>query len=212
MIENQFYYQAIQDLAPGAVFSFPADQPWDYSNLEWFSPDIPEPSENEIEVEAAGLQETFVSTEYLRLRQAAYPPVSNLANALYEDSIGNPVPLADYYSSYAAVNALYPPTALASGVLYTGRGSGLGPEDLNVSYYVTFDSSLMSESETELYVPGTGTVIPYGSGGAGKFDSIGNCFNPGDYQLQIRRTSTSTVLAEITVPLNPAGQNVPFGT
>lgn len=97
-----------------------------------------------------------------------------------------------------------------TGILFTGRGAGLGPEDLNVSYYNAFNSVSMTESETELYVPGTDTVIAYGSGGAGKFDSLGNCFNPGDYELQIRQASTGRVIATFECPLAPAGTDVTF--
>ena len=97
-----------------------------------------------------------------------------------------------------------------SGIIFTGRGSGLGPQDLNVSYYTAFNSVSMTESETELYVPGTSTTIAYGSGGSGQFDSMGNCFNPGDYLLQIRETATSMVIAEFECPLAPAGVDVSF--
>jgi hypothetical protein len=99
-----------------------------------------------------------------------------------------------------------PPT----GVIFTGRGSGLGPEDLNVSYYTEWNSVSMLESDTELYVPGTATTIAYGSGGPGQFDSFGNCFNPGDYLIQIRQASTSRVIAEFECPLAPAGTDVAF--
>lgn len=97
-----------------------------------------------------------------------------------------------------------------TGILFTGRGSGLGPEDLNVSYYTEFNSVSMTESETELYVPGTAIVIPYGSGGPNAFDSMGNAFNPGDYLLQIRETATGMVIAEFECPLNPTGEDVSF--
>ena len=103
-------------------------------------------------------------------------------------------------------NIVNPPT----GILFTGRGGGLGPLDLNVSYYTEFNSSTMAESDTELYIPGTATVIAYGSGGPGQFDSAGNCFAPGDYLMQIREVATSRVIAEFEVPLNPAGENVTF--
>jgi hypothetical protein len=103
-------------------------------------------------------------------------------------------------------NIVNPPT----GILFTGRGAGLGPEDLNVSYYTEFNSVSMTEAETELFVPGTSTVIAYGSGGAGQFDSAGDCFTPGDYLMQIRETATSRVIAEFEVPLNPANEDVAF--
>jgi hypothetical protein len=97
-----------------------------------------------------------------------------------------------------------------AGTLFTGRGSGLGPQDLNESYYTAFNSVSMTESETELFVPGTSTVISYGSGGPGQFDSMGNCFAVGDYLLQIRETATGMVIAEFECPLNPAGEDVAF--
>jgi hypothetical protein len=97
-----------------------------------------------------------------------------------------------------------------TGTLFTGRGGGLGPLDLNVSYYTAFNSVSMSESETELFVPGTSTVIPYGSGGPGQFDSMGNCFAVGDYLLQIRESATGMVIAEFECPLAPAGVEVAF--
>lgn len=97
-----------------------------------------------------------------------------------------------------------------TGLLFTGRGAGIGPEDLNVSYYNAFNSVSMTEAETELYIPGTATTIAYGSGGPGQFDSFGNCFNPGDYLMQIRETATSMVIAEFECPLNPAGEDVAF--
>lgn len=98
-----------------------------------------------------------------------------------------------------------------TGILFTGRGSGLGPEDLNVSYYTEFNSVSMAEADTELYVPSTAITIPYGSGGPNAFDSMGNAFNPGGpYTMQIRETATSMVIAEIEVPLNAAGEDVAF--
>lgn len=103
-------------------------------------------------------------------------------------------------------NVVYPTT----GILFTGRGSGRRPEDLNVSYYTEFDSSSTTEAETELYIPGTGIVVPYGSGGPGQFDTMGDCFNVGDYRLQVRESATNYVIAEIVVPLNPAGEDVAF--
>jgi hypothetical protein len=102
-------------------------------------------------------------------------------------------------------NIVNPPT----GILFTGRGAGLGPLDLNVSYYTLFNSVSLTESETELYVPGTATVIPYGSYPGG-FDSLGNCFTLGNYLLQIRETATGSVIAEFECPLAPAGENVSF--
>jgi hypothetical protein len=97
----------------------------------------------------------------------------------------------------------------ATGTIFTGRGSGVGPLDLNVSYFVTWNGNT-PEADTELYIPGTSTTLAYGSGGAGQFDSVGNCFVTGDYLVQIRQASTGFVLAEFECPLSLAGENVDF--
>lgn len=149
---------------------------------------------------------TAVSSQTLASRPA---PMQDTLDALtaITNTLGANLIAVDAATSVDDINNIVNPP---SGLLFTGRGGGLGPQDLNVSYYNAFDSVSMTEAETELFVPGTSTVISYGSGGAGKFDSFGNCFNPGDYLMQIRETATGRVIAEFEVPLNPAGQNVAF--
>ena len=118
-------------------------------------------------------------------------------------------------SSTATINAAVSTTALysfnpanvpftpaASGLLSTGRGGdGDGPLDLNNSIYTQFNSTTLTESETELYVPGTSTVISYGVVVPNGFTSNGDCFTPGDYRVQIRQAATGLVLAEFVCPL-----------
>ena len=124
------------------------------------------------------------------------------------DALGADLVAVDAATSVDEINNIVNPP---NGILFTGRGAGLGPEDLNVSYYTAFNSVSMTEAETELYVSSTATTIAYGSGGPGQFDSAGNCFNSGGpYTVQIRETATSRVIAEIEIPLNPAGENVAF--
>jgi hypothetical protein len=185
---------------------------------------LPEAKENgAIELKQQGDVDT---AQVLTLNYLTSDVVSAVAS---QDLIDRPAPLQDVLDEMVAVtdalgadliavdaatsvdeinNIVNPPT----GILFTGRGSGLGPEDLNVSYYVEFNSVSLTEAETELYVPGTDTVIPYNDkiGLNGGFDSAGNCFNPGDYLIQIRETATSRVIAEFEVPLNPTGENVAF--
>lgn len=147
--------------------------------------------------------------------QAALPEIDRLpeAQAVIENVNELTVQLQAELAAIATATTItevndiaYPPT----GILFTGRGSGVGPEDLNISYYVEWNSTSMLESDTELYVPGTSTVIPYGSAGPNEFDSVGNCFIPGNYLIQIRQASTSRVIAEFQVPLNASGENVSF--
>ena len=102
-------------------------------------------------------------------------------------------------------NIINPPT----GIISTGRGSS-GPLDLNVSEYTEFNSTTLTEAETELYIPGTSTVINYGEFVPNKFDSAGNCFLLGNYLVQIREVATSLVLAEFECPLNAENVDISF--
>jgi hypothetical protein len=109
-------------------------------------------------------------------------------------------------SSTAALYSFNPAdvpfTPAASGLLSTGRGGdGDGPLDLNNSIYTQFNSTTLTESETELYVPGTSTVISYGVVVPNGFTSNGDCFTLGDYRVQIRQAATGFVLAEFVCPL-----------
>ena len=105
-------------------------------------------------------------------------------------------------------NIVNPPT----GILSTGRGGdGDGPLDLNNSFYTEFNSVSMTEAETELYVPGTSTVITYGAVVPNGFTSNGDCFTTGDYRVQIREVATGMVISEFVCPLAvSANEDVPF--
>ena len=93
-----------------------------------------------------------------------------------------------------------PFTPTASGLLFTGRGIS-GPLDLNPSYYNEFNSTTLTEAETELFIPATSTVLTYGNPVPGEFDSGGDCFTTGNYTVQIRQAATGFVLAEFECPL-----------
>jgi hypothetical protein len=150
---------------------------------------------------------TAVSSQELIDRPARFQSVLDSMTAV-TDALDSNLTAIEAATSVDEINNIVNPPG---GILFTGRGAGLGPQDLNVSYYTAFNSVSMAESETELYVPSTDTVIPYGSGGPGQFDSMGNCFSPeGPYVIQIRESATSRVIAEITVPLAPAGVDVAF--
>ena len=120
-------------------------------------------------------------------------------NALSDTLAANLAAIAAATTVGEVNNIVNPPT----GIINIGRGA-VGPLDLNVSEYTEFNSTSMTEAETELYVPGTSTVIPYGidpETGLGTFDSAGDCFTLGDYLIQIREVATSMVIAEFECPL-----------
>jgi hypothetical protein len=94
-----------------------------------------------------------------------------------------------------------------SGIISTGRGGdGDGPLDLNNSVYTQFNSTIYTESQTELFIPGTNIVLNYGEVVPNGFTSDGDCFAPGDYLVQIRVATggegpPGLVLAEFECPL-----------
>ena len=104
------------------------------------------------------------------------------------------------------VNAAYKP----SGVINTGR-SGASVNDLAPSYFSSLSNMPegVDQSGLELYVPGTGVVMPYipTLPSPFKFDSWGDCFVSGDYRLVIRVAATGQVLSTV-YPEAGANQNI----
>jgi hypothetical protein len=121
-------------------------------------------------------------------------------------------------TTLAAVAAATSATQVSSlafppyGRISTGRGGdGDGPLDLNNSFYTEFNSTSLTEAETELYIPGTDIVLNYGAVVPNGFTSNGDCFVPGDYLVQIREAATGLVLSEFQCPLTTVNINVQFG-
>jgi hypothetical protein len=133
-------------------------------------------------------------------------------------------------SASASFTLTVNPAPQPSGVLNTGR-SGAGPQDLAPSYFPSLSNmpAGVTEADLELYIPGTNTVIPYNNSlpAPFKFDSMGNCYNSGDYRTVIRVAETGAVLATVSpvagpnkdifwlynpvVPAAPTGSSVAIG-
>ena len=90
------------------------------------------------------------------------------------------------------------PNPVISGTIATSRTGN----DFNDSSYVTFYSTSLVESDTELFIPSTSTVIPYIL--PTQFNAFSEAFNTGDYRVQIREVSTGVVLANFICPEAPA--------
>jgi len=130
--------------------------------------------------------------------------VLDAVNVLAVDLSANLAAIAAATTVDEINNIVNPPT----GIIAIGRGYNVSPLDLNNSFYSQFNSVSLTQADTELYVPGSSTVIPYGSIPGG-FDSIGDCFAFGNYLIQIRETATSMVIAEFECPLG-ANQDISF--
>ncbi len=95
---------AILSLLPNAEFAIEDNS---YDKIQWFD-ERPMPSREEVEAEVTRLQSEWVRTEYKRQRQPEYPPITDLADALYWQSQGDDSKLTEYYQKVAAVKNKYP--------------------------------------------------------------------------------------------------------
>lgn len=97
---------SIRSLRPLANFSITGSS---YAGLTWLSPDIPQPSESEVEVERARLQAEWDAAEYRRKRAEEYPGIDALTVALWEAQIeGRPASAAELQVLREAIKAKYP--------------------------------------------------------------------------------------------------------
>lgn len=108
---------ALTSLAAGAQWQASAtgDLDADYASIEWYSPEIEQPSQAACATEIARIiaeepsrEEYEAATEYQRLRRPEYPPLENLADAIYWNESGDPTKLAAYVAECEAVKAKYP--------------------------------------------------------------------------------------------------------
>ena len=79
----------------------------DYEKLVFHSGGI-KPTLEELNTEVSRLQQDYDSKLYQRQRAKEYPPLQDLADALYWQAQGNLQPMTDYLAACAAVKALYP--------------------------------------------------------------------------------------------------------
>ena len=74
---------AIKELA-GKSCSFNSDG---VKILDWHTPDIPQPSESDIEAKVKEYETEWTACEYSRNRQAEYPDWGDQLNKIYDDGV-----------------------------------------------------------------------------------------------------------------------------
>lgn len=100
---------AIKSLRPGSKFSFKKDmdgnQRAEAEFLDWFDTNqTPAPTVEEMHAETARLE----SLKYQKSRAAEYPPLSELADALYWQQQGDDSKMTAYLAAVDAVKEKYP--------------------------------------------------------------------------------------------------------
>ena len=80
----------------------------DYSGLEWLDDSIQKPSREELEATVTILQKEWDDLEYQRLRVTKYPPLADLADALFWQQQGDNSKMESYLEKVSAVKTQYP--------------------------------------------------------------------------------------------------------
>lgn len=113
--------QALNNLRPGSQWSLNGDLAWveitdadgnatgEYgvAGLVWHDTTVC-PTREEIETEIARLDSEYTSTEYQRLRAPEYPPLADLADALFWQSQGDESKMTIYLAKIEVVKQKYP--------------------------------------------------------------------------------------------------------
>ena len=107
---------ALKNLCPDAQFVLDGGEiQWELddngnetpSNLTWFS-STPIPTKAQLDAELVRVAAGFAATEYQRKRREAYPPLSELADALYHQQNGDESQMTAYLAKVEAVKVKYP--------------------------------------------------------------------------------------------------------
>lgn len=95
---------ALLSLRPGEQWTLYGN---DYQKLIWHDVTIP-PTLEELQTEMTRLQTDYDAKEYQRQRARAYPPLEDLADAIYWQTQGNTEPMNAYIAACAQVKQQYP--------------------------------------------------------------------------------------------------------
>lgn len=116
MIEPDFKILAFQQLVgedksfkiTGALQFESAQDSSKPTNVECIGNTFTFPTKGEIEQKEQELRNQWISAEYQRLRQPEYPPLSDLADALYWQQQGDDTKMTAYLAAVQAVKDKYP--------------------------------------------------------------------------------------------------------
>lgn len=93
---------ALASLRPGAEFVIRGGV------IELYQHADPQPTAEELQAEISRLEAEHAANQYQRNRQVEYPPIEDLADALYWDSKGDSTKLQEYFTACETVKARHP--------------------------------------------------------------------------------------------------------
>ena len=109
---------ALISLRPGAQWAWTGKE---YSGLNWLDTEQTKPTAEEINAEIERLKAAKLAAYYQEPRQGEYPPLADLADALYWQSQGDNTKMVDYLDACNTVKQKYPkdmdvPTAVVQAI------------------------------------------------------------------------------------------------
>lgn len=96
---------ALISLKPGAQWTWIGTE---YAGLNWLDTEQTKPTVEEINTEIERLKAVELAKYYQQPRQAEYPPLADLADALYWQSQGDSTKMTAYLAACDAVKTKYP--------------------------------------------------------------------------------------------------------
>lgn len=96
---------ALMSIRPNAQWVLRGD---DYSGLEWLDKEQTLPTEQEVNDEIERLKAEYELVKYQDQRRPEYPPLTDLADALYWQAQGDETKMTAYLAAVQAVKDKYP--------------------------------------------------------------------------------------------------------
>ena len=104
MIEQPTVTKAIKALAPNAEFSYDTDGDGNWTITNWYSDDIDQPSNSDIEAKLTELQTDYNNKQYQRDRAVAYASIQDQLDMQYWDSVNGTTTWKDHIAQVKADN------------------------------------------------------------------------------------------------------------
>jgi len=104
-MNNVLISMALRNLRPNSFWELSGDE---YEGLIWHDKTQTKPSKEEVTTEAQKILNLHKATEYQRNREDEYPPLSELADAIYHQQNGDDSKMTAYMAKIEAVKQKYP--------------------------------------------------------------------------------------------------------
>lgn len=102
---NFTYTDAILKIRPEAAFHVKDNE---YDTLQWYDTIQTRPTEEEIQIQLELMKLDWENKTYQRERQMVYPPLTDLADALYWQSQGDNTKYDKYIETISQIKEKYP--------------------------------------------------------------------------------------------------------